>query len=69
MSLVEAVHGAIATVIFLSQQMGSTGYQRKCSHGAIATMTMMTINPIQPISCDKQIAVAIAPCEQPMICQ
>ena len=34
--------------------------QYECSHGAIATMTL---NPIQPIGCVKQITVAIAPCE------
>ena len=36
---------------------------RFCSHGAIATMTL---NAMQAISCDKQIAVIIAQCEQPL---
>ena len=34
--------------------------QCRCSQGAIATMTQ---NHIQPITCDKQIAVAVALCE------
>ena len=41
--------------------MASKGYQCKYLHGVIAPMTL---NPMQPISYDKQIAVAIASCEQ-----
>ena len=47
---------------FLSQQIGSIGYHCNYSHGVIA---IMTLNPMQPISCDKYIADAIAPYERP----
>ena len=47
---------------FLSQQIGFIAYHCKYSHGVIA---IMTLNPMQPISCDKYIAVTIAPCERP----
>ena len=55
-------HGA--TAILSSQQMGCTGCQCQCSHDAIVTWTL---NPIEPISCEKYIAVANLPCEQPLI--
>ena len=29
-------------------------------------MWIFTMNPIQPICCDKKIAAAIVPCEQPL---
>ena len=41
-------HGAIATVIFFIPTKGLYRIQSKCSHSAIATITL---NPIQPISC------------------
>ena len=49
---------------FFIATKGSYGIQCTCkySHGAITT----TLNPIQLISCNKQIAVAIPPCEQPL---
>ena len=37
--------------------------QYKFSHGVIGAMTL---NPVQLINCDEQIAVAITPCEQPI---
>ena len=42
--------GAIATVSFVSSQMGSKGYQCEYSHGAIATMTL---NPLHSSGCGK----------------
>ena len=53
-------HDTIATTIFSSQEMCCT---RFCLHGAIATMTL---NAMQAISCDKQIAVIISQCKQPL---
>ena len=37
------------------------GIQCKCSNSAIVTMTLI---PTQPISCDKEVTVTIASCEQ-----
>ena len=39
---------------FIAKQMGSIGYQSKCSRDAIVTMTL---NLIQPISCVKNLSV------------
>ena len=50
-------HSVIASAIFYHSKCR---IKYKCSCGAIATMTL---NSIQPINCDKQIAVTIAPCE------
>ena len=45
-------HDTIATAIFLLQQMSCVGIQCKCADGAIRSMAM-SLNPMQPISCDK----------------
>ena len=50
-------HSVTASAIFYHNKRK---IKCKCSRGAIATVTL---NSIQPINCDKQIAVTIAPCE------
>ena len=50
------LHRAIATAFFFIENNAFYGIQCKCSHDAIATMTL---NPRQPIHCDIQIAVTV----------
>ena len=59
--ILSAVHTAPLQLRFLLQQICSVGYQCKCSHDAIATIILISI---QPIKCNKQNAVAVAPREQ-----
>ena len=60
--LKDCSHGGFATVIFFSQQMSYFECQCKCSHGVLAITAIL--NSIQPINCDKQIAITIESCEQ-----
>ena len=55
--------GCSHTVIFIATN-GWYGIQCKCLSSVIATTEL---NSIQPIGCEKYIAVAIASCEQPFI--
>ena len=52
-------HNTIVNAIFIATNE-LYGIQNKCSHGA----TVTTLNPLQPVSCEKYIAVVVVPCEQ-----
>ena len=57
--------GTIATTVYYLQLMGCMGFTWHHCHNC--TIWTLTLNSVQPISCDKEIAVAIATCEQPLI--